>query len=361
MESQIDSHKLYLHPERVAAWKNGSRIMPINLEVCLIGACNHRCVFCCCDYLDYAPDSISKDVLLDNLRAINGKYGQNGIRSVLLAGTGEPLLYKDFSNTVREIKSLGIDIALSTNGVLLTPQKSEECLGNLSWIRFSTSAGTEVTYKKIHRGRDGDFQKVLDNINYASELKKKKEYSTRLNVQIVMIPDNQNEIVTLARKVKDAGADCLIVKSCGSGQGMKNSVGANLGKDYFLEADGIYRELKTLDGAGFQTVFRYERIENQFEERRFKECYASPFHAFIGADSVVYPCCHFPGREQFAFGSIREHSLESILLGTEGNRTSVIQMLKEKQLNCCPKACKLDPMNQYLYRLVNPDKHDNFI
>ncbi len=361
MDALIDSHKLHLHPERVAEWKRGNRIMPINLEICLIGACNHRCVFCCCDYLDYAPDFIPKDVLIGNLREINTMYGKDGIRSVLLAGTGEPLLYKDFSEVVGEMKALDIDIALSTNGVLLTPEKSKECLKNLSWIRFSVSGGTEATYKKIHRGKDGDLQRVFDNIAYASELKKKENYSTRLNVQIVMIPDNQSEILTLAKEVKKAGADCLIVKSCGSGQGMKNTIGADLDKDFFLELKDISDKLSEFNSDSFQTVFRYERIENQFVERNNKECYASPFHAFIGADSVVYPCCHFPGREQFAFGSIKEHSLESILLGEQGKRTEVMKMIRDMGLSCCPKACKLDPMNQYLNRLVHPDKHDNFI
>ena len=42
---RMDSHKLIYHPERVAAWKRGENIYPIELEIGLTNACNHRCIF----------------------------------------------------------------------------------------------------------------------------------------------------------------------------------------------------------------------------------------------------------------------------------------------------------------------------
>ena len=46
---KVDSHKLIFHPERVADWVKGKTVYPINAEVGLAGACNHRCIFCAVD------------------------------------------------------------------------------------------------------------------------------------------------------------------------------------------------------------------------------------------------------------------------------------------------------------------------
>lgn len=42
---RMDSHKLIYHPAVVARWMKGENIYPIELEVSLTNACNHRCIF----------------------------------------------------------------------------------------------------------------------------------------------------------------------------------------------------------------------------------------------------------------------------------------------------------------------------
>jgi len=49
-EYRFDSHKLMLHPGRVAAWLEGNRIAPIYIEISPSGACNQKCRFCALDF-----------------------------------------------------------------------------------------------------------------------------------------------------------------------------------------------------------------------------------------------------------------------------------------------------------------------
>ena len=164
---RIDSHKLIFHPDRVADWMQGKTVYPINAEIALSGACNHRCVFCCVDYMGYSPSFLSKEIMHERMEEMHNL----GLKSVVFAGNGEPLLNKDAVNIINDTKRLGIDVALSTNGVLFTEDIAKECMASISWIRFSTSGGTEETYHKIHQGKDGDLDRVFTNIYNASCLK----------------------------------------------------------------------------------------------------------------------------------------------------------------------------------------------
>ena len=64
---KIDSHKLIYHPDRVAKWKNGELIYPLELEIGISGACNHRCIFCAVDYMEYRPKMLNLEIMKKNL------------------------------------------------------------------------------------------------------------------------------------------------------------------------------------------------------------------------------------------------------------------------------------------------------
>lgn len=354
-QDRIDSHKLIFHPRRVADWQEGKTVYPINLEVCIMGACNHRCVFCCCDYMKYKPDSLS----FETLEKLFTELRLLGLKSVLFAGSGEPLLHPRFADIVTMTKKLGIDVAVSTNGVLLTPDILDRCLGDISWIRFSTSAGTEDTYRAIQRGKQGDLQKVLDHITYAAELKKKKNYHTVLNVQIVMIPENVNEIVLLAKKVKMCGADRYIVKSYGENLLMQNDIKKDANQEFFHKNGSLYDELMKLNDESFHIVYRQNRIQNEFSTRSYDACLAADFHACICADGSVSPCCHLQGIEKFVLGNINIEPFSTIWQSPR--RKAVMELIRASKLQPCPGACKLDVMNRYLEELIHPNAHVNFI
>ena len=353
---RIDSNKLMFHPNRVACWLNGDNIWPINAEIGLSGACNHRCIFCCIDYMGYVPAFLSKEIMHERMN----EMCKNGLKSVVFAGNGEPLLNKDAVNIINDTKTLGIDVALSTNGVLFTEEVARECMQSISWIRFSTSAGTESTYKKIHRGKDGDLEKVFNNIYNAANLKKKYNMKTVLGVQIVMTPDNENEIVMLAKKVKELGVDQFSVKSLGwtpmTESDLRNTVNRT---EYYANRDILIQELEKLNDGNFKAIYRGNRISKITKERRYKECYASPFHVCIDANGDVVPCCVFLGVSGMCFGNIYENTFEAIWNGER--RRQVLTNLKQDELAQCPFDCRLSDMNEYLYEMKNPNEHVNFI
>lgn len=353
---RIDAHKLVYHPRQVAAWMAGEDVYPINAEVGISGACNHRCVFCCIDYMGYVPSFLSKEIMHERMEEMRGL----GLKSVVFAGNGEPLLNRSAVDIFNDTKQLGIDVALSTNGVLFTEDIAKECMSSISWIRFSTSAGTEDTYNRIHQAKAGDLEKVFTNIYNAACLKRKMNLKTVLGVQIVMTPENEDEVVLLARKVKELGADQFSVKSLGwnpmTNSDLKNTVNR---KEYYAHRDSMVNELESLNNENFKAVYRGNRASKSLETRKYQECYASPFHVCIDANGDVVPCCVFLGVKAMCFGNIYENTFEEIWKGEK--RSDVMQNLKEKKLSLCPAECRLSDMNSYLYEIKNPGAHVNFI
>lgn len=354
----VDSQKMVFHPRKVADWLEGEKeIYPINAEICISGACNHRCVFCAADYMGYKPDILSRELMKDRIMEMHEK----GLKSVLYAGTGEPLTNNEAADIIIDTKKIGVDVALSTNGVLFTPNIIERCLPSISWVRFSVSGGTEDTYNKIHRGKPGDLQKVFDNIHAAAEFKRRYNLKTVINVQIVMVKENEDEIVQLAKKVKELGADQYLVKSVGVTELQENNVAETMDRNVFYGSrEEMQRELELLNDESFSAIFRVNRINRMKTERAYKECYGAPFHVNIDANGNVWPCCCLIGMKNMCYGNIKENTFEDVWKSEE--RMDVLKRLKDAELAMCPVGeCKLGAINEYLHKLKNPNEHVNFI
>ena len=93
---RIDSHKLIYHVDRVHDWMKGKDIVPIYMEISPCGSCNHRCIFCALDYLGYDPVFLRTDVLKKFIFDIS----RSGVKSLMYAGEGEPLLHKDIVSLI---------------------------------------------------------------------------------------------------------------------------------------------------------------------------------------------------------------------------------------------------------------------
>src|SRR3989338_9324803 len=92
----------------------GEDIYPIYIEIGTTSMCNHRCIFCALDFTGYKAKSIDTPILINALKDM----AKNGVKSVMFGGEGEPTLHKDFPLFVENAKNFGLDIAITTNGIL---------------------------------------------------------------------------------------------------------------------------------------------------------------------------------------------------------------------------------------------------
>lgn len=345
-----DNHKLIYHPKRIAEWEQNGDCFPIYVEIGLTNRCNHRCIFCALDYLERGVKDINSKVLEENLEDM----ASHGVKSVMFAGEGEPLLHKDISYFVEIAKKNKMDVAITTNGVGFTKELADKIIPYLSWIRFSLDAGTSKTYSKIHGTTEKDFEKVLQNIKYVTRIKKKNNYSLEVGVQSLLTYLNLNETIFMTELMKEIGVDNVQIKPYSPHPLSKNDLRFNYG-----EAEKIREGLESLSTKKFQVVYRKNTIKRLNEERSYPECYGLSFFSLIDAFGNVIPCNLFYKKEEFIYGNINEEKFSEIWKGER--RKGIIKKIKNNGVGECRKGCRLDVINRYLERLKNPHPHDNFI
>lgn len=350
-EIRMDSHKLIYHPETVARWLNGENIYPIEMEIGLTNACNHRCIFCAVDYTGYQSNRIDSRILIGNLEEL----APRGVKSIIYAGEGEPLLHREAPDIINRTKDLGIDAAMSTNGVLLTPEMSRECLGSLTWIRFSVAGITDTTYDRIQQGKPGDLSRVLSNMEAAVRVKKEQGLNTTLGVQLLLLPDNKNEIVQMGKELRKIGVDYFTVKPFSQHPQSRHILQVD-----YKEMLELEKEVKQLQTDNYKVYFRAHSMQKLECKRCYKHCWALPFMVYMDAKGNLWPCIVFMGKDELKYGNIYESSFVDIWEG--GHRKEIVDHFMNMDLEKnCRELCRLDEMNRYLDQLKHPGEHVNFI
>jgi radical SAM protein with 4Fe4S-binding SPASM domain len=358
----IDSHKLILHPTRVAKWYEAKddweklkKIYPIYVEISPYGGCNHRCTFCALDYMGYENIGLEFNKLKETISSM----GKNGVKSVMFAGEGEPLLFKDLDLIVKHCTSVGIDTSLTTNFVPLNKKAVQRFVENCSWIKVSLNAGTAKTYASVHQTKELDFERVINNLEFALEYRRKNNLKCTIGVQMLLLPDNKDEAVILAKKCKEIGVDYLVIKPYS--QHLSSDTHKYEDIDYSKMMD-IEEEVCSVSNENFSVVFRANTMNKYIQKKpAYKKCHSTPFFwGYIAADGKVFGCSAYLGYDNFCYGNIYEESFENIWEG-EKRKKSYKYIMDELDINDCRVNCRMDEVNRYLDRLQNPQEHDNFI
>ena len=138
-----------------------------DLRVSITDRCNYKCVYC---RTGNEGAQYSELPIADYLRIVR-LFVSLGIEKVRLTG-GEPLLRRGLIDLIRELAALRtasgekLDLALTTNGHLLTEQAAALKAAGLSRITVSMDAVDAATFERITRV-PGSFQRVLAGIRAA--------------------------------------------------------------------------------------------------------------------------------------------------------------------------------------------------
>ena len=361
----IDSHKLIYHPQRVTQfldagddWERAKAVYPIYIEVSPVGACNHRCTFCAVDYIGYKSRMLDVEMFSERV----AEMGRLGVKSIMFAGEGEPLLHRNINELVSATSTAGIDISFTTNATALNEAFIERSLPLTSWIKTSVNAGTAANYAKIHCTKERDFDRVIANLKHAVLAKRRAGLRCALGAQAILLPENAHEMELLAKICRDEiGLDYLVVKPYSQHLFSETHMYEDINySNYLALADA----LRILNTESFHVVFRENTMRKytQDESERYTKCNATPFFwAYIMADGAVYGCSAYLLDERFAYGNINERTFQSIWEGPE-RKANFHYVRHELNIKDCRKNCRMDEVNRYLFTLREEKiEHVNFI
>lgn len=358
----IDSTKLHLHPQRVAQWLDAGddidklmEVAPLYVEISPVGQCNHRCTFCSVDYIGYERRQLKTDFIEYRLR----EMGKMGVKSVMFAGEGEPLLHQSIGHLSRFAKQCGMDVAFTTNATALKPELAEEILPNTTWLKASVNAGSRDTYSKVHQTKPHDFDRVIANLGEAVQIRNRNGWQCTLGAQMVLIPENVHEAGKLAALCKEIGLDYLVLKPYSQNPNSQETATRGFEKLHF----GIWQlddTARAYSRDGFEVIYRAKTIANLSHERQYEACHSTPFMwAYIMATGDVYGCSAHLLDQRFCFGNINHQSFAEIWHSEK--RRECVKMMRDFDLSSCRRNCRMEACNQYLWQLKHPAAHVNFI
>ena len=351
---RIDSHKLMYHVSRVNDWLRGENVYPIYAEISPSGTCNHRCIYCALDFMEYQTRFLDKELLKDRL----SEMASLGLKSIMYAGEGEPLLHKEVVDIINYTKKVGIDVAITTNGVLLKEGIIESTLGNITWIKVSINGATRETYAEIHQTTPDNFDRVIKNMSYAARIKQDKGYKCALGMQLILLPENYHEVILLAQEAKEIGMDYLVIKPYSQHPLSKTTKYKDIKYSEYLH---LSDKLNSFKDDKFSVIFRINTMKKWDEGRRnYRHCLALPFWSYIDAGGTVWGCSAYLCDERFNYGNINKNTFKEIWEGRK-RIESVRWVEKELDTNQFRRNCRMDEVNRYLWDIKHQPEHVNFI
>ena len=346
---RIDSTKIMYHPKRVAQlldaqydWEVAKNVYPLYVEVSPVGACNHRCTFCAVDYIGYQSVRLDSSVLRDILP----EMGSLGVKSVMFAGEGEPLLHKQINQICDYALAGGLDVAFTTNGVLLDKL---DPINDLSWVKVSLNAGTRDTYSKVHRTKPEDFDRVVANLK-AFVLNRGR---CTIGAQMILLPENQHEVDQFKKLGEDIGLDYTVVKPYSQHKSSTTHQYENFKPNIVVvhKTTGVGISLPPM-------IIRQNAIETK--EIPYKKCLSTPYlWAYIMANGDVYSCSAYLLDDRFKLGNINEQTFKEIWQGEK--RRKNWELMKSLDIKECRVNCRMNQSNIYLNEVIEGIDHVNFI
>jgi len=280
----LDSHKLSYHYDRVEAWEAGERIAPVSVDMSLTRACGAMCSFC---YAMMQESQARSSIKTQHALNLLDDFAEIGIRSVSLVSDGESTLSKAYVPFIQHAAGLGIDVGNATNAWEWEPEKIEQVLPHLTWVRFTVAAGRPESYASImYKGPEHTkvFDRAISDIKYAVDLKRRKGLSVTLGIQMVLMPNLKDEIIPFAQLGLDLGVDYAVIKHCSDDEQ------GTLGIDYsqYEDLHELLEQAEAMSNDQTKIIVKWSKIKDG-DKPSYKRFYGPQFLLQISGSGLVAP------------------------------------------------------------------------
>lgn len=342
----LDGSKVLYHADRVNAWLRGERIAPITIDCALTTKCGYRCVYCYgkLQAVNRFPN-LEEKVVFDFL----DDAAEIGVKAISFVSDGESTCNPCYADAIVHGKKLGMDMALGTNGFLLTKEALEQILPCLTYLRFNISAGDRERYAEIHGVAGSAYDRVIDNIRDAVAIKHQQNLPVTIGMQMVLMPEFRDQIIPLTKLGKELGVDYLVIKHCSDDENH------SLGVDYQAYDSMIdtMKEAETYSSKNYQVTVKWSKIMDH-GTRCYRQCYGAPFILQLSGSGLVAPCGMFFNEQykKYHIGNIKEKRFKEIF---ESDRYwAVMDYIASDKFNAqtdCGTNCLQHKTNEVLWKL----------
>ena len=344
----LDGHKALYHMDRIKTWLDGGRVPPISIDWAITQACPYNCIYCYAQ-LQKNPGKITRKSALDFLT----DAADIGVLATTLTGDGESTFVPFYYDVVKHGKDMGLDMATSTCGYPLKEEKLPELLESLTYLRFNVSAGVADRYAYIHGVTESHYHKVCDIIRRCVELKRDNGFKTTIGLQMVLMPEFEDQIIPVTELGKKLGVDYTVIKHCSDDEEGQLKVDYQKYKDIYP----LLKQAETYTDDSYLVKVKWSKIKTG-RDRRYIQCLAAPFMVQVSGSGLVAPCgpLFHPQYKKYHIGNIVETRFKKLY---ESDRWwEVMKLLASDKFDArkdCSHLCLQDKVNEFLWSIKMGD------
>ncbi|MBR3644695.1 MAG: radical SAM protein, partial [Parasporobacterium sp.] len=210
MADQYSAVKIFRHTDILEKMEKGERFAPLYIRMKPANTCNHHCAYCSygqgqadmqtavrdeINHLDVIPWPKMQEILYD--------ISDMGVKAVTFSGGGEPLTYPHIAECAAYLLEHHIDLALISNGQLLSG-KIAEPFYHAKWVRISFDSIDADVYTRIRNISHRAFEQVCKNIQ---DFAANKDEECVLGINFVIGKDNYDRVYEAAKILKGFGVN----------------------------------------------------------------------------------------------------------------------------------------------------------
>lgn len=210
----FNSWKVLTHSKNFEAILKNKPIPPIVVNFDLTNKCNYNCNFCMfanrkrTDQTGQWFREGNQDLPKGYALKLPKIWKEWGVKSVCLAGGGEPSIHPDCKEFIKECNKQGLELGFVTNGYLVNDEDWWKVVAkNCKFIGFSVDAGNEDDYSKSKGVPKGYFEKVLNNIVGVANAKRKFKTKVQIGFKYLLDEFNYNSIYKAAEIASQIGVN----------------------------------------------------------------------------------------------------------------------------------------------------------
>jgi len=193
------NEKVHL-PQKFGFRSTEAEIFPQMVVCGMSFVCNARCVHCPNAATNFSATLKGSDRIMSRevFEAVANECAKYPHSLVRLSSAGEILMHPNAMEFIEYLLTVKTDknVALTTNGALLSPDKSELLLrGGIRSIEISVDAADKETYEAIRIGLN--YETLLRNVTELVRLRNEGGYQTRIMVSVIEQDLNRSRLTQI--------------------------------------------------------------------------------------------------------------------------------------------------------------------